>query len=202
MSDEIVISGIAGKFPESSNVQEFSENLFNKVYLVSESAKRHNVEFSNFPKYAGLIKNVDKFDSAFHQSSKSFIRIYDPQIRLLLETVHEAIFDSGYSPEDFKNSNTGIYVGCSNYDSLSYWQLQDSFAGIAALGNAPYAVSNRVSFIMDFKGPSMTLDTACSSSFYALSAAVEDIKGGKCDAAIVAGSNLILNPIGMDEGVK
>lgn len=73
---------------------------------------------------------------------------------------------------------------------------------MASIANAAYALSNRISFMLDLKGPSFTIDTACSSSFYALNAAYNDIKTGKCETAIVAGSNMILSPMGMNDGAK
>lgn len=202
MGDEIVISGVSGKFPKASNVQEFSDKLFEKVYLMSESVDRYKCAFADFPKHTGLIDNVDKFDSKIHQASNMQIKICDPQTRLLTEIACEAMFDSGYSPEEFKNSNTGVYVGCTHYDSMLYWQCQDSVTGMTGVMNSPYAIPNKISYVLDLKGPSMLIDTACSSSFYALYLAYDDIKSGKCDAAIVAGSNLILGAIGSDQGVK
>lgn len=202
MSGEIVISGVSGKFPNAENVQEFSEKLLNKVYLVGESRERFNVDFKDYPKYIGCMKNLDKFDAALYGASSSTIKMIDPQIRLLTEIVCEAIFDAGYSPEDFKGSNTGVYVGCTQSDSESYWKLHGTYTGSAGIMSSTFALPNRISFLLDLKGPSMTTDTACSSSFYALNAAVGDIKSGKCDAAIVAGTNLILSPVGMEQNVK
>lgn len=201
MSD-IVISGISGKFPNAKNVQELSDKLFDKVYLVSESAKRFKLNLSHFPKHVGLIDDLDKCDSTNSRISLMLMRACDPQLRMLSEIVCEAVLDAGYSSEELKNTNTGVYVGCTNYDAYSYWQSHDSLAGMTSISNSAYALSNRISYMLDVKGPSQTIDTACSSSFYALNAAFNDMKMGKCDAAIVAGSNLILSPIGMNEGVK
>lgn len=202
MCDDIIITGISGKFPGASNVQEFSEKLFNKVYLVSESAKRFNFELSDYPKYTGLVENLDKFDSALHGSQKMQIKLCDPQTRLLTEVTCEAMFDSGYSPEEFKNSNTGMYVGCTTFDSRLYWHTQDSSTGSARMLNSPYTIPNKISYALGLRGPSMLIDTACSSSFYALNAAVDDLKSGKCDAAIVASPNVIFYPLGSVELIK
>lgn len=199
---DIVISGISGKFPNAKNTQELSDKLFEKVYLVDNSEKRFKLRLPNYPKSLGLLDNLDKCDPASTRTSLMLIKACDPQLRMLSEIVCEAVFDSGYSSEELRNSNTGVYVGCSNYDAYNYWQSHQSLAGMASIANAAYALSNRISYMLDTKGPSITVDTACSSSFYALSAAYNDIKMGKCDSAIVAGSNMILNPMGMNDGVK
>jgi fatty acid synthase, animal type len=201
MSD-IVISGISGKFPNADNVQDLSDKLFDKVYLVSDSEKRFKCNLSSFPKKVGLINGLDKCDASGTRTSLVLIKTSDPQLRLLSEVVCEAIFDAGLNMEELKNTNTGVYVGCSNYDALAFWHTHQSLAGMASIANSAYSMSNRLSYMLDTKGPSMTIDTACSSSFYALNAAVNDIKIGKCDSAVVAGSNLILHPMGMEEGVR
>lgn len=199
---EIVISGISGKFPNAGNIQELSDKLFDKVYLVSDSEKRFKCNLSAFPKSVGLIDGLDKCDASGTRTSLVIIKTSDPQLRLLSEIVNEAVYDAGFNMEEIKNSNTGVYVGCSNYDALAFWHTHQSLAGMASVANSAYSMSNRISYMLDSKGPSMTIDTACSSSFYALNAAVNDIKAGKCDAAVVAGSNLILHPMGMEEGVR
>jgi fatty acid synthase, animal type len=199
---EVVISGMAGKFPNAKNVQELSEKLFEKVYLVSDSEKRFKCDIPLFPKSIGIVDDLDRCDASKTRTSLVLIKTSDPQLRLLSEIVYESIMDAGISPEDIKDSNTGVYVGCSNYDALAFWQTHQSLAGMASIANSAYSMSNRISYMLDVKGPSQTIDTACSSSFYALSAAYNDIKNGKCDAAIVAGSNLILHPNGMEEGVR
>lgn len=199
---DIAISGISGKFPNAKNVQELSDKLFKKVYLVGESEQRFKFNLPFYPKHAGLISDVDKCDPSSSRTPLMLIKACDPQLRMLSEIVIEAVLDSGCSVEELKQTNTGVYVGCSNYDSYNYWQSHQSLSGMAAIANSAYALSNRISYLLDTKGPSMTIDTACSSSFYALSAAYNDLKMGKCDAAIVAGSNFILNPLGMNDGVK
>lgn len=199
---KIVISGISGKFPNAKNVQELSDKLFEKVYLISESEERFSMNLPNYPKSVGLMSGLDKCDPSSVRSSLILIKGCDPQLRMLSEIVHEAVLDAGYSSEEIKGTNTGVYVGCSNYDAFNYWQSHESSGGMTSISNSAYALSNRISFMLDIKGPSMTIDTACSSSFFALSAAFNDMKMGKCDAAIVAGTNMILNPMGMNDGVK
>lgn len=119
----------------------------------------------------------------------------DPQLRMVLELTHEAIVDAGYNPNELRGSRTGVYVGISSSETGEIWSYdEDKIHGYELTGCARSMLSNRVSYDYHFRGPSYTIDTACSSSTYALAHAAADIRAGKCDAAIVAGANLCLLP--------
>ncbi|KAI8423488.1 hypothetical protein MSG28_012603 [Choristoneura fumiferana] len=119
----------------------------------------------------------------------------DPQQRMLLELTHEAIVDAGFNPEELRGSRTGVYVGVSCSETGEIWDANvDSIQGYGLTGCHRAMFPNRVTYTFDFKGPSYAIDTACSSSTYALAQAAADIRAGKCDAAIVAGANLCLLP--------
>lgn len=199
-SCEIVISGVAGRFPQSENVEKFEENLSNGVYMVGDPEGRIKWKFPGQPTKFGLIKNLEKFDSQAFRVPSFLSRSVDPQGRILLEHVFEAIIDAGVSPSSIMGTKTGVYVGCFNYDSLDYWMYDKTTRmGMSSVGNSAYALANRVSFALGARGPSIAVDTACSSSMYALSLAFSDIQNGNCDAAIVAGSNLILSPMPIED---
>lgn len=103
---------------------------------------------------------------------------------------------TGFNPQELRGTNTGVYVGVSNSESEQYWCANaDRVNGYGLTGCAKAMFANRLSFTFDFKGPSYILDTACSSSLFAMNNAFQDMKNGLCDAAIVAGSNLLLNPL-------
>lgn len=192
---EIVISGVAGRFPKSDNVMEFEKNLSNGVYMVGDPENRIKWKMPNQPTKFGLIRNLEKFDAQVFRVPTFATKSTDPQARILLEHVWEAISDAGVSPSSLMGSNTGVYVGCLNYDSLDYWLYDKTTRnGMSSFGNSPYAMANRVSFALGLRGPSIAVDTACSSSISALNYAFIDIRLGNCDAAIVAGTNLILSP--------
>lgn len=121
---DIVISGISGKFPNAKNAQELSDKLFEKVYLVSDCEKRFKLKLSNYPKSVGLLDDLDKCDPASTRTSLMLVKASDPQLRMLSEIVYEAVLDAGFTSEELRNTNTGVYVGCSNYDAYNYWQSQ------------------------------------------------------------------------------
>ncbi|KPJ07407.1 Fatty acid synthase [Papilio machaon] len=119
----------------------------------------------------------------------------DPQLRLLLELTHEAIVDAGLSPAELRGSRTGVYVGVSNSETEEMWTADpDKINGYALTGCCRAMFPNRISYTFDLKGPSYAIDTACSSSMFALAQAAAAIRAGQCDAAIVAGTNLCLKP--------
>lgn len=157
----IVISGIAGRFPQSANVEEFKENLFKKVYLVNENKDRVKYKFAKQPNACGMMKNIDKFDYTAFRVPAFIAKCCDPQGRFLAETVYEAIYDAGVSPKSLIGSNTGVYVGCFNYDSLEHWMFnKDTSLGMTSIANTAYALSNRISYLLGCHGPSMTGECA------------------------------------------
>lgn len=119
----------------------------------------------------------------------------DPQQRILLETVYEAIESAGYSLQRLRGSSTAVYVGCMSFD----WQFVamrgiNSLPQYHATGAAMSILANRVSYFYDWRGPSVVIDTACSSSLVALHQAVSALRNGDAEMAVVAGTCLILGP--------
>lgn len=119
----------------------------------------------------------------------------DPAQRKFVEVVYEALESSGTPLHTLVGSKTGCFVGNFNYDhQLMHYRDAEYPEPYAVTGGGITVLSNRVNYLFDLKGPSMTLDTACSSSMYALHLACSAIHSGECTAAIVGGSNLILTP--------
>jgi len=192
--DEIVISGISGRFPNSHNIAELSHNLFNKIDMLEGKIGRFKHLNDDVPKRVGLVYDLDKFDANFFSINRRSAQFMDPQQRILQEHAYEAILDAGMCPRELRGSRTGVFVGCCSAEIDDYLLFSDfPKDGMGMLGTARSMLANRISFSMDFKGPSMQIDTACSSSGYALDMAFSAIRNGECEAAIVGGSNLIIN---------
>jgi fatty acid synthase len=194
--DEIVISGISGRFPRSRNVAELNYNLYNKIDMLDVTNSRFKHLNDDVPKRVGIIQDLDKFDANFFSISHRAAQYMDPQQRILQEHAYEAILDAGICPKELRGSKTGVFVGCSSAEADDYLLLSESKPikdGMGMLGTARAMLANRISFSMDFKGPSLQIDTACSSSGYSLDMAFSAIRSGECDAAIVGGSNIILS---------
>ncbi|XP_050425474.1 fatty acid synthase [Adelges cooleyi] len=193
--DEIVISGFSGSFPNSDGLPNFAENLFNKVDLISDDDRRWTIGHPEIPQRTGKLNEVNKFDAAFFGIHYKQAHTMDPMCRIILEKAYEAIMDSGYSPKSLKGSKTGVFVGACFSESEKTWfyeRLQVN--GFGLTGCARAMLANRISYWLGVNGPSYTVDSACSSSLYALEHAYKAIRDGHCDAALVGGCNLCLHP--------
>ncbi|KAG5666534.1 hypothetical protein PVAND_014554 [Polypedilum vanderplanki] len=188
----VVISGMSGRFPKSQNIAEFKENLMNKVDMTEPCETRFKQLNELIPDRCGQTKNIEKFDSAFFNIPAEFANHLDPMCRTLLEHVYEAIIDAGVSPKSIRGTKTGVFVGCCFADCHEYSIREKS--GKEVTGSLRTLIPNHVSYAFDFKGPSYVIDSACSSSGYAADVALKSIKSGECDAAILAGTNLVLGP--------
>ena len=144
---------------------------------------------------AGVIDDVWDFDPGAFGISPREARQMDPQQRLMLQLVWEALEDAGVPPSLLSRRNVGVYVGASSMDhgSRTYFDsaVTDSYM---VTGNSLSLISNRVSYIYDLHGPSLTVDTACSSSLVGMDAAAKALATGEIDVAIVGGVNLLLAP--------
>nr|CAD7440129.1 unnamed protein product [Timema bartmani] len=196
-ADEIVITGISGRFPECDSITEFQKKLFAGENLVTRDIRNKDIEKWECPLYKGQLKHLDLCDSEFFGLNNVLVDHMDPQGRILLETVYEAIIDAGINPTTMRGSRTGVFLGVCQSDSESYWtsQTMDELKSMILMGNSRALMANRISYFYDFTGPSVAMDTGCSASLYAMEAAYSSMRAGRCDAAIVAGSNCILNPL-------
>ncbi len=143
----------------------------------------------------GYLDDPFGFDAAAFGISPREAQQMDPQQRLLLEVVWEALEDAGIPASSLAGEAVGVYVGASNVDyqsaaSLDLAAIESHFM----TGNSLSIASNRISYIFDWRGPSFTLDSACSSSFVAMAQAMAAIEAGLVDTAVVAGVNMLLSP--------
>ncbi|XP_025268427.1 fatty acid synthase-like [Camponotus floridanus] len=194
--DRIVISGIAGRFPESDNIKHLQQNLYKKVDLGSNNNRRWNNVHSEIPQRTGKVNNLEKFDAEYFNIPFNEVPLIDPMGRMLLEHTYEAIVDAGINPKDLRGTNTGVFIAVCFSESEDKWiyqkhQITDS----AILGISKTMSANRISYWLNTNGPSYTIDSACSSSLFAIERAYRSMQLGECDAAIVGGANLCLNPL-------
>ncbi|NXP54355.1 FAS synthase, partial [Heliornis fulica] len=193
--EDIVIAGIAGKLPESENLQEFWENLINGVDMVTEDDRRWKPGIYGLPKRNGKLKDLSKFDASFFGVHPKQAHTMDPQLRLMLEVAYEAILDGGINPASIRGTDTGVWVGASGSEAgEALSQDPEELVGYSMTGCQRAMLANRISYFFDLKGPSLTIDTACSSSLTALENAYKAIRHGRCSTALVGGVNLLLKP--------
>ncbi|KAK4228638.1 beta-ketoacyl synthase [Podospora fimiseda] len=136
------------------------------------------------------------FDANFFNIKAVEVSAIDPQQRLLMEVVYEAIDAASLSVESLSGTSTGVFVGlmCADYGELIN-RDGDSIPTYTGTDTARSIMSNRISYWLNTSGPSTTIDTACSSSLVAVDQAVQLLLSGQSRVAIAAGANMILGPL-------
>ncbi|KAE8383479.1 hybrid PKS-NRPS [Aspergillus bertholletiae] len=209
MSKPVGIIGSACRFPGGANspsklwellkdpkdvVSEFPPDRLNLSSFYHENGEHHGSTDVENKSYL-LSEDIRLFDASFFRISPSEADAMDPQQRILLETVYEALESSGCTLDQVRGSLTSVYAGLMNGD---YADIQardlETIPTHHGTGTHRSILSNRVSYFLDVKGASMTIDTACSSSLVALHQAVQSLRLGESDMAIVGGANLLLDP--------
>ena len=144
--------------------------------------------------HGSFVKDMECFDPSFFDISKAEAGSMAPVQRALLERSYLALLDAGYTRSDMKGLDCGVFVGMWSNASAAKRptnaDTNDSRSSVYGVsGSAASIASGRISYVFDFKGPNAVYDTACSSSLVALDAAISALKEGKCEMALVAGSN-------------
>ncbi|MGB3467654.1 MAG: beta-ketoacyl synthase N-terminal-like domain-containing protein, partial [Cyclobacteriaceae bacterium] len=200
---QIAIVGLGGRYPGAKTLDKFWKNLRNGKNSITEiPAERWN--FNDYytkdkadrtktrNKWGGFIADADKFSPLFFNISPREAENMDPQERLLLEVIWATIEDAGYTSENLNHSEVGVFIGnMINQYSLMTGDIRKS---AAILNGSNWSLANRLSFFYDFRGPSIVINTACSSSLTAVYMACESIRRGECRHAIAGGVNLNLHP--------
>jgi acyl transferase domain-containing protein/acyl-CoA synthetase (AMP-forming)/AMP-acid ligase II/acyl carrier protein len=204
--DEVAIVGMACRFPGAPSLAAYWQLLEDGVDAIREvPASRWPVdayytEGKARPgrmntRWGGFIDDVDRFDAGFFGISPREAESLDPQQRVLLGVVWHALEDAGIPPPSLAGTRTGVFVGISSSDYRSVqWSRGAGADAYSGTGTALSIAANRVSYLLDLRGPSWAVDTACSSSLVALHHARRSLLDGECDLAVVAGVNLVLAP--------
>lgn len=204
LMDGIAIIGMAGKFPGAPNLDVFWENLKNGVESVthfSEQELEAPAALSRNPHYVrtrAIVADVDLFDADFFGMHPREAEYTDPQHRLLLETAWEALENAGCDPEQFSGS-VGVFAGCSlnsyllhnlssNPEFLAeFLSSQQMGAHPALLGNDKDFLATRISYKLNLRGPSVVVQSACSTSLVAICQACQNLLTFQCDLALAGG---------------
>ncbi len=207
-NEAIAIIGMGCRFPGGGdNPEAFWQILRDGVDTISEIPKnRWNVDEFYDPdpaapgkiycRYGGFLKDVEQFDPQFFGISPREAMSLDPQQRLLLEVSYEALEHANQSPDRLFESRTGVFVGLISTDyAMSILPNPEQIDAYFGTGNSYSVSAGRLSYILGLTGPSMTVDTSCSSSLIALHLACHSLRRRECDMSLVCGANLILAPI-------
>ncbi|MBT2897407.1 type I polyketide synthase [Streptomyces sp. McG3] len=148
-----------------------------------------------FERKGGFVRDVEDFDAAFFGLSPREALSLEPQQRLVLEVVWEALERANLRTASLERSNTGVYIGAmsSDYDVARRWDVGSS-DGYKITGNGSSLISGRVAYTLGLSGPALTIDTACSSSLVALRLACEALRSGECDLALAGGVTVMSTP--------
>ncbi|KAJ5951088.1 uncharacterized protein N7479_009501 [Penicillium vulpinum] len=172
---------------------KISETRFNPDGFYHPTGK--NPSTSRVTESYLLSEDIRCFDAQFFNINPVEAEAIDPQQRVLLETVYEAIDSAGLPLADLNGSDTAVYVGVMREEySLHLRQDPNVIPTYTATGTERSILVNRISYFFNWHGPSMAIDTACSSSLVALHEAVKSLRSGECRIAVAAGTNLILRP--------
>ncbi|KAH0524691.1 hypothetical protein TsFJ059_007167 [Trichoderma semiorbis] len=206
--DDIAIVGLALRFPgDATSPQKLWDVLERKESQWSEFPKdRLNIDGYYHPSnqrlgslsFRGghfLKDDISAFDAPFFSIPTEEANAVDPQQRMLLEVSYEALENAGIRKEDIDGSDAAVYVG-SFVKDYEYISLRDQNWGpkYAATGNGIAIMSNRISYFLNLHGPSMTVDTGCSSSLIAVHLAAQSLRTGETSLALAAGTGMILSP--------
>ncbi len=204
--EAIAIIGMGCRFPQAQNPDAFWQLLHDGVDAITEvPPSRWDINLvsqqlpthldKNHIKWGGFLEQVDQFDAEFFGIAPREAELMDPQQRLLLEVSWQALENAGKTREQLSGSQTGVFIGISNFDysrlQINYGVATDVYAGT---GNAFSIAANRLSYLLDLRGPSLAVDTACSSSLVAIHQACQSLRQGESHLALAGGVNLILSP--------
>lgn len=205
--EPLAIVGIGCRFPGRANSPDSFWDLLieGKSGIREVPDDRWNVDRYYHPdssipikmitKWGGFVEDVDKFDASFFGISPREAQRMDPQQRWLLELTWEAFEDAGEKPINWRGSATGVYVGISSNEYGSIQMMGESDIDVHTNSGSTLSIaSNRISYLYDLKGPSISVDTACSSALVAVNLACKSIWSGECDAAFAGGVNALLMP--------
>lgn len=207
-SRDIAIIGIAGKFPGANSIAQFWENLvdgketiktFDRDDLIKAGLPPELADNKNFIARRGVIDDVEFFDASFFSYSPREAELIDPQQKLFLECSWSAFEDAGYDPMRCTRS-VGVFSGC-NQNSYQLFHVINSVETLMSVhGMAIYSekdfLSTRVSYKLNLQGPSMTIQTACSTSLVAVHLACQSLLAMECDMALAGGVSVVFPQVG------
>ena len=206
--DKIAIIGIGLRMPQANSKEEFWDSMCNKADTIRLYPKsRHeltdawlspNEDKNESYQIQGYLDQIATFDEAFFDLSPAEARKMNPLQRLFMECSYEALEDAGYGGEQLKGTKTSVFVGSAELGQPRYQNFLAENDGLGFIGNANSITPSRLSYYLGLEGPSVVLDSACSSGLLGVHMASESLKRGESNLAVVCGANLNLMPLNKD----
>jgi polyketide synthase PksM len=209
--EPIAVIGLSGRYPMANSVAELWQNLVAGRDCITEIPPqrwdRKRLDGIASPtgkplsRWGGFVDDADCFDARFFRISPREAELMDPQERLFLQAVWEAIEDAGYRPDTLaaprgpeRRNRIGVFAGLMHNDYQGLASVENSKGNPTPVVESYATVVNRVAYVFNFHGPNLAVDTACSSSLTALHLAVESLRSGSSEVALAGGVNLSFNP--------
>jgi amino acid adenylation domain-containing protein len=199
-ASDIAIIGMAGRFPGANSIERFWENLrdgvesvsfFSDEELIAAGVDPALLAHPNYVKAGVILEDIEQFDASFFGYSPREAEVMDPQHRLFLECAWEALEHAGHDPEK-DGGSIGVFAGASastySYNLLSHPEIVEAVGGLQlAIGNDKDHLPTHVSYKLNLRGPSVAVQTACSTSLVAVHMACRSLLDGECRMALAGG---------------
>lgn len=200
--NDIAVIGMAGRFPGADNLKQFWENLqadkesishFNEKELKYAGVPATQINDPRYVKARGILNNIEQFDADFFGITPYDAKIMDPQHRIFLEVCWEALETAGYSSDKLKEL-IGVFAGMSDNTYLQTCLLKNQeftkkyYEYQTKIANSMHFLATKTSYYLNLRGPSININTACSTSLVAIIQACQSLITGECDIAIAGGS--------------
>ncbi|UAW64147.1 non-ribosomal peptide synthetase [Mycoavidus sp. HKI] len=197
----IAIVGLSGRFPRARNTTEFWQAIIEGRDCISHVSRKYwnmSVAYSPlrqpdraYSDWLGALDDIDQFDPLFFSISPADANCMDPQQRLFLQEAWHCLEDAGYRPDTLAGSKCGVFVGCGTYGQS---QNGNDLSAAGFLGASPSILAARIAYLLDLRGPCLTIDTACSASLVAIAQACDSLVLGSSDLALAGGVSVMVDP--------
>lgn len=208
-ANDIAIIGLNAQVGSAKDVDEFWQDICEGRDLIRDfpPERWNDAEWMNYkitnktrlyePVQGAYLDRIDQFDSEFFNIAPVEAQYMDPVQRMFLESAWSAFEDAGYCKKQLNGSDTGVFVGYSNNQSLYNIAMDEADEytyGVAVSGNVNSIIASRISYWLNLRGPAMMVDTACSSGLSAVHTACAEMKEGRISLALVGGIRMYLIP--------
>lgn len=217
MTTDIAVVGLSVDVPDAPDQHAFWDVVRTGRSLTRPFPARRRRDVEEFLRYhrasalvpdaeervafhdGSFLDRIDLFDHAFFGMTPKQAAVTDPHQRLVLRTMYRALEDAGYTGERLAGSRTGVYIGYAGNPGGSYLdyfcRIDPALGQLGITGNIVTMLANRLSYLLDLRGPSMVVDSACSASLVALHQARAALLLGDCEMAVVAGTRVVMAPV-------
>ncbi|WP_346660113.1 SDR family NAD(P)-dependent oxidoreductase [Streptomyces sp. WMMB303] len=200
----VAVIGLSGRYPDAEDLDAFWDNLVAGRDAVTEIPARRwdpdrdfhperGTPGASYSRWGAFLDGADRFDPLFFDISPREAALMDPQERLFLQTAWHAVEEAGYRAADLARRPVGVFAGVM-HGHYQLYGVDAMRAGKPVPGSSHAGVANRVSYTLDLRGPSVGVDTMCSSSLTALHLACASLRSGESELALAGGVNLSPHP--------